>query len=78
MILPDVNVLVSAFRADAEQHEPYAAWLHEVVSTGASLALCDHGLAGFMRVVTHPRIADRGFARYPGLHWFDPAAEPGM
>lgn len=143
MILPDVNVLVYAFRRDARRHEQYAAWVDDVVNGAEELALVDTVLAGFVRVVTNPRFleepsepskamafvsalraaerarwipaghqvwqslerlvaddrgirgnrvpdaylaavaithgcrlatADRGFARYPGLRFFDPAA----
>ncbi|MGI8684557.1 MAG: TA system VapC family ribonuclease toxin [Acidimicrobiales bacterium] len=143
MILPDVNVLVYAFRREAESHERYAAWLADLVTGSDELALHDLTLLGFVRIVTNRRIvatpaptglaldfvtrlrtarrarwlpagsaswerfgemagtdraiaanlvpdafiaglarthgcrlatADRGFARYPGLNWFDPAA----
>lgn len=142
MILPDVNVLVYAFRREADRHERYAAWLAGLVAGGDEIALHDQGLIGFVRIVTNPRIvpdpapislalefvrrirtarrarwlpaghaawerlteltdrdrgvtgnlvpdahlaavalahgcriatADRGFARFPGLDWFDPA-----
>ena len=143
MILPDVNVLVYAFRPEAARHEAYARWLSALVAGADELALHDTVLSGFVRVVTNPRVmddpaptaaalelvtalrrasrarwvpsghrsweafdrlvaddrgirgnrvpdahlaalalthgcrlatADRGFARYPGLRWFDPAA----
>ncbi|CCG03258.1 TA system VapC family ribonuclease toxin [Blastococcus saxobsidens] len=146
MILPDVNVLVYAFRREAEQHEVYAHWLGRVVDGADELALHDPVLAGFLRIVTNPRFltdpapvdvaldfvarlrqgararwirpghqtwellarlagedrgirgnlvpdahlaavalthgaqlatADRGFSRFPGLRWFDPAVTPG-
>lgn len=146
MILPDINVLVYAFRADSPEHDVYAPWLEGVVAGSGSIALCDLVLSGFVRIVTNPRVADppaptavaldfvrwlieapaahwlpsgsstwdrfaaladdravrgnlvpdaylaalcisngvrlatadRGFARYPGLRWFDPAtAVPG-
>lgn len=142
MILPDVNVLVYAFRREAERHDAYAAWLAAMVAGGEEIALHDAALTGFVRIVTNPRIvptpaptrlalefvarlrtarrsrwlpagsacwtrlgeladrdrgitgnlvpdahlaavalahgcrlatADRGFARFPGLDWFDPA-----
>ena len=142
MILTDVNVLVYAFRREAERHEMYAGWLARVVDGADELALHDAVLSGFVRIVTNPRFmpdpapartaldfvarlrgatrarwvpaghqtwealgrlvdddggirgnrvpdahlaavalahgcrlatADRGFARYPGLRWFDPA-----
>jgi toxin-antitoxin system PIN domain toxin len=143
VILPDVNVLVYAFRREADQHEVYASWLAGVVDGADELALHDMVLSGFVRIVTSPRFtddpaparaaldfvarlrgaararwlpaghqtwetlgrlvegdgairgnrvpdahlaaaaiahgcrlatADRGFSRYPGLRWFDPAA----
>jgi toxin-antitoxin system PIN domain toxin len=143
LILPDVNVLVYAFRREALRHEQYAAWLADVVAGEDELALHDTSLSGFVRIVTNPRVvptpaptplalefvtrlraarrsrwvgssdpswtrlgrlvqadrglagnlvpdahlaalalahgcrvatADRGFARFPGLDWFDPAA----
>jgi hypothetical protein len=147
MILPDVNVLVYAYRREADDHDAYAAWLITLVAGQDELALADHCLTGFLRIVTNPRIfadpaptsgalafvdrlrtarrgrpvaatpatwdvlaghiaqdrgirgnlvpdaylaalsvshgcrlatGDRGFARFPGLEFFDPiAAEPG-
>lgn len=143
MILPDVNVLVYAFRREADDHERYAAWLAEVVAGGDEVALHDPCLIGFVRIVSNPRVvptpaptalalefvarirtarrcrwlpagpapwsrlgelvdgdrgiganlvpdaylaavalthgcrlatADRGFARFPGLDWYDPVA----
>lgn len=143
LILPDVNVLVYAFRREATDHERYATWLADVVAGRDELALHDLPLTGLVRIVTNRRIvttpaplgavldfvarlrsgrrvrwlpssartwdqiehlgtadrglvgdimpdavlaslaiahgcrlatADRGFARFPGLDWFDPAA----
>lgn len=59
MILPDVNVLVFAFRREIDQHEQYAAWLTQLVGGADELALHDAAVAGFLRVVTNPRIFDR-------------------
>lgn len=56
MILPDVNVLVYAYRREAEDHDAYAAWLTSVVAGRDELALADHCLTGFLRIVTNPRI----------------------
>lgn len=56
MILPDVNVLVYAFRREAVGHERYAAWLAEVVAGAEELALHDLVLSGFVRIVTNPRV----------------------
>lgn len=56
MILPDVNVLVYAHRRDAARHDEYRAWLEEVIAGPAPYGLSDLVLAGFVRVVTHPRV----------------------
>lgn len=56
MILPDVNVLVYAYRREAPHHERYAAWLDRLARGADDLALVDVVLTGFIRVVTNPRI----------------------
>jgi len=56
VILPDVNVLVHAFRESAPEHLAYSAWLNRTRQQGAKLLLPDAVLVGFMRVVTHPGI----------------------
>jgi len=65
VILPDVNVLVYAFRREAERHDRYATWLAEVVAGGDELALNDHSLIGFARIVTNPRIRTAAAAILP-------------
>ena len=56
MRLADVNVLVYAFRAVAPGHAQYRAWLEGMVGSEEAYAVSDHVLAGFLRVVTHPRV----------------------
>lgn len=56
MLLPDVNVLVYAFRRDAADHQHYRAWLASMVNGDSSYACSDLVLSGFLRVVTHPQI----------------------
>jgi toxin-antitoxin system PIN domain toxin len=142
VLLADVNVLVYAFDEESRGHEKYRTWLINSLSERQPFALVDTVLAGFVRIVTDPRIyerptdmrdalefvaaliaspsalwiqsnqpvwkslgeladndrairgkrvpdaylaataiangarlatADRGFSRYPGLAWFDPA-----
>ncbi len=55
MILPDVNVLVYAFREEAVNHDRYKRWL-EGVLVAEEVAVVDHCLVGFVRVVTNSRI----------------------
>ncbi len=56
MIVPDVNVLVYAHRRDAARHDEYRAWLEAAITGPAPYGLSDLVLAGFLRVVTHPRV----------------------
>jgi len=56
MILPDVNVLVHAFREDSPRHGPMRAWLEDLVLSDRAFAITDLVLSGFLRVVTHPRV----------------------
>jgi uncharacterized protein len=56
VLLPDVNVLVYAFRPDAADHTKYREWLDGVVNGQGAYACSDHVLSGFLRVVTHPRV----------------------
>jgi len=56
MILPDVNVLVYAHRADTPRHREYRSWLLELTNGNEAFGLSDQVLSGFLRVVTHPRV----------------------
>lgn len=56
MILPDVNVLVLAHRTDQDGHDATRDWLVEEVNSERPFALADLAVAGFVRVVTNPRI----------------------
>ena len=56
MILCDVNVLVYAFRADASGHAKYREWLENVVNSDQAFGVSEAVLAGFLRIVTHPKI----------------------
>ncbi|MFT4051691.1 MAG: PIN domain-containing protein [Microbacterium sp.] len=58
MRAPDVNVLLHAYRADDPQHARCARWLRDAVEGVETLALIDSVVAGFVRIVTNPRIYD--------------------
>jgi uncharacterized protein len=55
MILPDVNILVYAFREDAEDHGTFRSWLEGVVNSSDAYGIADLVLGGFLRIVTNPR-----------------------
>lgn len=56
MILPDINVLVYAFREDTVDHQEYRRWLEAAIGGESSYGISDLVLSGFLRIVTHPRI----------------------
>jgi toxin-antitoxin system PIN domain toxin len=56
---PDVNVLVAASRSDNPHHPVAIRWLDEALDAcalGQGLALLPMVTAGFLRLVTHPRV----------------------
>ena len=56
MLLPDVNVLVYAHRADSPDHPRFRSWLEVVVNGPEAFGLSDLVLSGVIRIVTHPRV----------------------
>lgn len=59
MILPDVNVLVHAFRSDSPAHLACRTWLDGVVNGEARYGMAPQVLSGVLRVVTHPKVFAR-------------------
>lgn len=64
MILPDVNVLIYAFRTDSEDHGKYKAWLESVVNGPAAYGISPQVLASVVRICTHPRIFTHPSSRF--------------
>ena len=69
MLLPDVNVLIYAHVEDStDDHQKYADWITRLATGPEPFALSVLVLAGFLRIVTNPRIfhppptLDRSFA----------------
>ena len=56
MILPDVNVLIYAFRGDMERHGLCKAWLDGVVRGDTQFGVSPLALSGVIRIVTNPRV----------------------
>lgn len=56
MILPDVNILVQAFRSDADRHRLCQHWLEEMVNADARYGMAPQVLAGVVCITTHPKI----------------------
>jgi uncharacterized protein len=55
MILPDVNVLIYAFRGDLPQHALCRQWIAAVVSSDARFGLSPLVLGAMVRITTNPR-----------------------
>lgn len=56
MILPDVNVLIYAFRKDATRHGEYRTWLEEALRNEPVFGVSELVLSSVIRVTTHPKI----------------------
>ena len=56
MILPDVNVIVYAYKREEDHHARYADWLNDAAAGTETIALVDVVLTGFLRIVTNRRI----------------------
>ena len=55
MILPDVNVLIYAFRREVPEHERCRRWLQGVVDADARFGMSPLALAALVRVTTNRR-----------------------
>ena len=56
MILPDVNVLVHAFRSDSSDHRLCRQWLSNVLDGDSRYGMAPQVLSGVIRITTHPRV----------------------
>ena len=59
MILPDVNVVLYAFRSDTQNHNVVRAWLDLVINGDAIYGMSPQVLASVLRLATNPRIFSR-------------------
>ena len=55
MLLPDVNVLIYAFRTEEPRRAEYRAWLEGLVAGDQAYGMSDLVLSSFLRIVTNPR-----------------------
>ena len=56
MVLPDVNVLIYAFRQDAAQHEVCRDWLQQILDGDARFGVSQLVLSAFVRLTTNHRV----------------------
>lgn len=59
MILPDVNLLVYAYNTADPRHDQARGWWEEVVNASVPVGLPWVTAAGFIRLMTHPRLLER-------------------
>ena len=55
MLIPDVNVLIYAFREDSERHQEYREWFEAKLTGYELVGLSELVLSGFLRIVTNHR-----------------------
>jgi len=67
LIVPDVNVLVYAHRADMTEHEPYREWLDGLVNSGPAYGMSEMVLSSFVRIVTNRRIYSKPTENHEAL-----------
>jgi toxin-antitoxin system PIN domain toxin len=56
VILPDVNVLIYAFRRDSIRHRVCKPWLDDVIEGESQFGISPLVLAAVVRIATNPRI----------------------
>lgn len=56
MILPDVNVLLYAFRSDSAGHGRYRVWLEGLVNGDEAYGMSPQVLCSVARIATHARV----------------------
>ncbi len=54
--MPDVNVLIYAFRSDSADHLKYKDWLTATVNGPAAYGIAPQVLSSVIRICTHPKI----------------------
>jgi len=59
VILPDVNLLVYAYNTADPRHDQARGWWEEVVNASVPVGLPWVTAAGFIRLMTHPRLLER-------------------
>ncbi len=59
MILPDVNILLYAFRADMPEHTQHRTWLEQIGNDGQVFGISPQVLASVVRIVTQRRFFTR-------------------
>jgi toxin-antitoxin system PIN domain toxin len=74
MLAPDINVLVAASRSDHPHHRTALAWLDKALAScdsGGGVELLPMVAAGFLRLVTNPKVFSRPTPTKDALGFLD-------
>jgi toxin-antitoxin system PIN domain toxin len=69
VILPDVNVLLYAFRKDSVRHDEYRGWLDDVVNGAEPYGIAPQTLASLIRISTNRRVYPSPSSTAEGLEF---------
>jgi uncharacterized protein len=56
VILPDVNVLIYAYRPDSVDHDRYKQWLEDVVNGPSAYGISPQVVGSVVRICTHAQV----------------------
>ncbi|MFQ5741196.1 MAG: type II toxin-antitoxin system VapC family toxin [Acidobacteriota bacterium] len=76
MILPDVNLLIHAFRSDTDDHHRARGWLDRVINGDSRYGMAPQVLSGVIRIVTHRRIFARPSALDEAFNFCEALLQP--
>jgi len=71
MIIPDVNILVSAHRASHQHHKEAKNWLSEALIGKERIGIWDVSLISAFRIITNSRIFADPSPANTALHYLD-------
>ena len=57
MIVPDTNLFLYAYDANAREHRRARAWLQEAFSGSEIVGIAWQTISGFVRILTHPAVS---------------------
>jgi toxin-antitoxin system PIN domain toxin len=58
MLLSDTNILINAFREEADDHEVCRELVEDLINGGSAYAVSDHVINGVVRVLTNAALFD--------------------
>jgi hypothetical protein len=71
MVLPDVNVMLYAYRSEAPEHAQHAAWLNGVVKSREPFAIAPQVLSSLVRVITNRKAFGMSYSTPDVLRFCD-------